>query len=207
MSHPQAKQENAMSCYAFEGLIPVVDPSAFVHPSAVLIGDVIVGANVYVGPHASLRGDYGRLILKAGSNLQDGCIMHGYCDQDTIVAEDGHIGHGAVLHGCIIGRNALIGMNSVIMDGAEIGPDSIVGAMSFIKAGFQGQPRQLLAGSPARYIRDVTEQDLHWKRLNTQEYQALVPRCYNALREVRPLTQAEANRPRLKGVTEVTYKA
>lgn len=196
-----------MSCYAFEGLIPVVDPSAFVHPSAVLIGDVIVGANVYVGPHASLRGDYGRLILKAGSNLQDGCIMHGYCDQDTIVAEDGHIGHGAVLHGCIIGRNALIGMNSVIMDGAEIGPDSIVGAMSFIKAGFQGQPRQLLAGSPARHIRDVTEQDLHWKRLNTQEYQALVPRCHNSLREVRPLTQAEVNRPRLKGVTEVTYKA
>ncbi|TVL50088.1 phenylacetic acid degradation protein PaaY [Shewanella algae] len=196
-----------MSCYAFEGLIPVVDPSAFVHPSAVLIGDVIVGANVYVGPHASLHGDYGRLILKAGSNLQDGCIMHGYWDQDTIVAEDGHIGHGAVLHGCIIGRNALIGMNSVIMDGAEIGPDSIVGAMSFIKAGFQGQPRQLLAGSPARYIRDVTEQDLHWKRLNTQEYQALVPRCHNSLREVRPLTQAEANRPRLKGVTEVTYKA
>lgn len=98
-------------------------------------------------------------------------------------------------------------MNSVIMDGAEIGPDSIVGAMSFIKAGFKGQPRQLLAGSPARYIRDVTEQDLHWKHLNTLEYQALVPRCHNSLREVRPLTQAEANRPRLKGVTEVTYKA
>ncbi|MDU5690088.1 MAG: phenylacetic acid degradation protein PaaY [Citrobacter freundii] len=112
-----------MSYYAFEGLIPVVHPEAYVHPSAVLIGDVIVGAGVYVGPHASLRGDYGRLILEAGSNLQDGCIMHGYCDTDTIVHENGHIGHGAILHGCVVGRDALIGMNSVIMDGAVIGKE------------------------------------------------------------------------------------
>ncbi len=95
-----------MSYYAFEGLIPVVHPDAFVHPSAVLIGDVIVGAGVYIGPLASLRGDYGRLIPEAGSNLQDGCIMHGYCDTDTIVHENGHIGHGAILHGCVVGRDA-----------------------------------------------------------------------------------------------------
>lgn len=126
-----------MSYYAFEGLIPVVHPDAFVHPSAVLIGDVIVGAGVYIGPLASLRGDYGRLILEAGSNLQDGCIMHGYCDTDTIVHENGHIGHGAILHGCVVGRDALVGMNSVIMDGAVIGEESIVAAMSFVKAGFQ----------------------------------------------------------------------
>ena len=119
-------------------------PEAYVHPSAVLIGDVIVGAGVYVGPHASLRGDYGRLILEAGSNLQDGCIMHGYCDTDTIVHENGHIGHGAILHGCMVGRDALIGMNSVIMDGAVIGEESIVAAMSFVKAGFQGEARQML---------------------------------------------------------------
>lgn len=106
-----------MSYYAFEGLIPVVHPTAFVHPSAVLIGDVIVGAGVYIGPLASLRGDYGRLIVQAGANIQDGCIMHGYCDTDTIVGENGHIGHGAILHGCVIGRDALVGMNSVIMDG------------------------------------------------------------------------------------------
>lgn len=128
-----------MSYYAFEGLIPVVHPDAFVHPSAVLIGDVIVGAGVYIGPLASLRGDYGRLILEAGSNLQDGCIMHGYCDTDTIVHENGHIGHGAILHGCVVGRDALVGMNSVIMDGAVIGEESIVAAMSFVKAGFQGE--------------------------------------------------------------------
>lgn len=112
-----------MSYYAFEGLIPVVHPTAFVHPSAVLIGDVIVGAGVYIGPLASLRGDYGRLIVQAGANIQDGCIMHGYCDTDTIVGENGHIGHGAILHGCVIGRDALVGMNSVIMDGAVIGEE------------------------------------------------------------------------------------
>ncbi|EHK0945945.1 carnitine operon protein CaiE [Citrobacter farmeri] len=196
-----------MSFYAFEGLIPVVHPEAYVHPSAVLIGDVIVGAGVYVGPLASLRGDYGRLILEAGSNLQDGCIMHGYCDMDTVVRESGHIGHGAILHGCVIGRDALVGMNSVIMDGAVIGDESIVAAMSFVKAGFTGAARQLLVGTPARVVRDVSEQELHWKRLNTQEYQDLAVRCRASLRETAPLTTVEANRPRLKGTTEVKPKS
>ncbi|VEB50664.1 carnitine operon protein CaiE [Salmonella enterica subsp. enterica] len=127
-----------MSYYAFEGLIPVVHPDAFVHPSAVLIGDVIVGAGVYIGPLASLRGDYGRLILEAGSNLQDGCIMHGYCDTDTIVHENGHIGHGAILHGCVVGRDALVGMNSVIMDGAVIGEESIVRRHEFCQSRISG---------------------------------------------------------------------
>lgn len=196
-----------MSCYAFEGLIPVVHPEAYVHPSAVLIGDVIVGAGVYVGPLASLRGDYGRLILETGSNLQDGCIMHGYCDTDTVVRENGHIGHGAILHGCVIGRDALVGMNSVIMDGAMIGDESIVAAMSFVKAGFTGAARQLLVGTPARVVRDVSEQELYWKRLNTQEYQDLAVRCRASLRETSPLTAVEANRPRLKGTTEVKPKS
>lgn len=180
-----------MSYYAFEGLIPVVHPDAYVHPSAVLIGDVIVGAGVYIGPHASLRGDYGRLILEAGSNLQDGCIMHGYCDTDTIVHENGHIGHGAILHGCVVGRDALIGMNSVIMDGAVIGEESIVAAMSFVKAGFQGEARQMLVGSPVRVLREVTDRELDWKRLNTKEYQDLVIRCQTGLHETLPLTQVE----------------
>lgn len=197
-----------MSFYAFEGLIPVVHPSAYVHPSAVLIGDVIVGEGVYIGPHASLRGDYGRLILEVGSNLQDGCIMHGYCDTDTIVRSSGHIGHGSILHGCIVGRDALVGMNSVIMDRAVIGDESIVAAMSFVKAGFMGQPRQLLMGSPATCVRQVTVQDLHWKRLNTLEYQELARRSQASLHEVaRPLTQIEQNRPRLKGSTDVKPKS
>ena len=133
--------------------------------------------------------------------------MHGYCDTDTVVRENGHIGHGAILHGCVIGRDALVGMNSVIMDGAVIGDESIVAAMSFVKAGFTGTARQLLVGTPARVIRDVSEQELHWKRLNTQEYQDLAVRCRASLRETSPLTAVEANRPRLKGTTEVKPKS
>ncbi|MDI3323958.1 carnitine operon protein CaiE [Pontibacterium granulatum] len=195
-----------MPCYEFEGLVPVVDPTAYVHPTAVLIGDVVVGPGVYVGPLASMRGDYGRLILEEGSNLQDGCIMHGYCDMDTVVERDGHIGHGAILHGCVIKRNALVGMNAVVMDGAVIGEESIVAAMSFVKAGFQGEPRQLLAGSPAKMRREVTDEDLYWKGLNTQEYQALAQRSAASMNEVQPLMQVEANRPRLRGVTDVQPK-
>ncbi|TSJ56291.1 carnitine operon protein CaiE [Atlantibacter subterranea] len=192
-----------MSIYSFEGVIPVIHPSAYVHPSAVIIGDVIIGENVYIGPQASLRGDYGRLIINAGSNIQDCCIMHGYCGIDTIIHEGGHIGHGAILHGCIIGRDVLVGMNSVIMDGAVIGEESIVAAMSFVKAGFIGEPRQMLIGSPASYRRDVTGQELHWKRLNTKEYQDLAQRCVAGLQEAIPLTELELQRPRLKGTTDV----
>ncbi|WP_066456034.1 carnitine operon protein CaiE [Castellaniella caeni] len=196
-----------MPCYRFEGLTPVIHPTAYVHPTAVLIGDVIVGPGVYVAPLASLRGDYGRLILEEGANLQDHCMMHGYCEMDTIVHAHGHIGHGAILHGCVVGRNALVGMNSVIMDGAVIGEDSIVAAMSFVRAGFQGEPRQLLMGSPARVKRAVTDEELHWKGLNTQEYQALARRCQTSLQPCEPLTEPEAGRPRLQGVTQVQPSA
>ena len=155
---------------------------------------------------ASLRGDYGRLIVEAGANLQDGCVMHGYTDMDTIVQENGHIGHGAILHSCIIGRDSLVGMNSVIMDGAVIGEESIVAAMSFVKAGFQGQARQMLMGSPAKHVRDISDQDMQWKRMNTREYQDLTVRCRQSLVETTPLTAPEANRPRLRGTTEVKPK-
>lgn len=195
-----------MSFYAFEGLIPVVHPTAYIHPSAVIIGDVIIGEGVFVGPHASLRGDYGRLIIEAGANIQDGCIMHGYSNVETIVRECGHIGHGAILHGCIIGRDALIGMNTVIMDGAIIGEESIVAAMSFVKAGFVGKMRQLLVGSPARYLRDVTDEEMHWKQLNTKEYQDLAGRYHLGLQEAVPLTKIELNRSHLQGTTDVKPK-
>lgn len=192
-----------MPCYEFEGLRPVVHPSAYVHPTAVLIGDVIVGPGVYIAPLASLRGDFGRLILQKGANLQDCCVMHGYCDVDTVVEEEGHIGHGAILHGCVVKKNALVGMNAVVMDGAIIGEGSIVAANSFVKVGFEGLPRQLLMGSPAKVIREVSDRDLHWKSLNTQEYQALAIRSSRSMREVQPLAEMEEDRPRLKGITEV----
>lgn len=141
---------NQLKVYAIDGIVPVVDPTAYVHPSAVLIGDVIVGPDCYVGPCASLRGDFGRLILERGSNLQDTCVMHGFPGTDTVVEEDGHIGHGAVLHGCRVGRNALVGMNAVIMDNAVIGESSIVAAAAFVKAGVEMPPRMLIAGMRPR---------------------------------------------------------
>ena len=162
--------------YAIDGLIPVIDPSAFVHPAAILIGDVIVGPRCYVGPAASLRGDFGRLELRAGANFQDTCVMHGFPNTDTIVEEDGHIGHGAVLHGCRIGRNALIGMNAVIMDGAEIGAECIVAAMSFVRANMKVPPRSLVAGTPAKILREVTADEIKWKSEGTATYQALAVR-------------------------------
>lgn len=188
-----------MPSYAFEGLRPVVDPAAFVHPTAVLIGDVMIGARCFVGPGAVLRGDFGSLILEAGSNLQDNCVMHSFPGRDVVVEVDGHVGHGAVLHGCRVGRNALIGMNTVIMDNAEIGADCIIGAMSFVKAGTVTEPATLWAGSPARLVRAVSERELAWKTRGTQEYQTLAQRCREGLSPCEPLALAEPDRQRLAG--------
>src|SRR5258708_28601545 len=149
--------------YEFEGLIPVVDSDAYVHPTAVLIGDVIVGPRCYIGPNAVLRGDFGRLVLEEGSNLQDTCVMHGFPDCDTIVEQDGHIGHGAILHGCRVGRNAMVGMNAVILDNAVIGEECIVAALAFVKANMQVPPRSLVAGVPGKIVRSLTEQEIEWK--------------------------------------------
>ncbi len=187
-----------MKVYAIDGITPVIDPTAFVHPTAVLIGDVIVGPNCYVGPAACLRGDFGRLELKKGANLQDTCVMHGFPGTDTVVEEDGHIGHGAVLHGCVIGKNALVGMNSVIMDGAVIGESSIVAAMSFVKASMDVPARTLVAGSPARVIKELTDKEIEWKSAGTRQYQQLAVRSTETMQLVEALTEVEADRPRLE---------
>lgn len=186
-----------MNTYEFEGIIPVVDETAYVHPTAVLIGDVIVGPRCYVGANAVLRGDFGRLILHAGSNLQDTCVMHGFPNCDTIIEIDGHVGHGAVLHGCRIGRNAMIGMNAVIMDNAVIGADSIVAALAFVKADMQVPPRSLVAGVPGKVLRELTQQEIDWKTTGTAVYQDLAARSLATLRPVAHLRAAEPNRRRL----------
>lgn len=194
--------------YAFEGITPVVDPSAYVHPTAVLIGDVIVGPGCYIGPTASLRGDFGRLVVKTGANIQDGCILHGFPDTDTVVEENGHIGHGAVLHGCHIGRNVLVGMNSVVMDGVQVGADSIIAAMAFVKAGMVLPPRSLAVGAPARVLRQVSEQELAWKVEGTRQYQELAVRSRRSMQEATALHAPEPNRPRLAwGAVEPLYKS
>ncbi|WP_444436257.1 phenylacetic acid degradation protein PaaY [Pseudomonas sp. A6] len=186
-----------MPCYSLEGLTPVVDSTAYVHPTAVLIGDVIVGPGCYVGPLAALRGDFGRIILEEGANLQDTCVMHGFPDSDTVVERNGHIGHGAVLHGCRIGADALVGMNAVVMDKAHIGERCIVAATAFVKAGFECPPQSLVMGSPATVKRELSEQEIAWKQRGTAEYQQLSKRCLASLVECRPLAAVEADRPRL----------
>ena len=189
--------------YSIDGITPVVHPSAFVHPSAVLIGDVIVGAGVYIGPCSSLRGDFGRLIIMAGANFQDCCIMHGYPDSDTVVEEDGHIGHGAVLHGCTVKKNAMIGMNAVVLDNAVVGESSIVAASALIKSGMVIPPRVLVAGVPGRVVRDLSEQDLASKIRGTRAYQALARRSLATMQATEALTEEEPNRKRLH-VPEIT---
>ncbi|WP_409522534.1 phenylacetic acid degradation protein PaaY [Nitrincola sp. MINF-07-Sa-05] len=186
-----------MKVYAIDGITPVVHPTAFVHPTAVLIGDVIIGPRCYVGPAACLRGDFGRLVLEEGANIQDTCVMHGFPGTDTIVEQDGHIGHGAVLHGCVIKRNALVGMNAVVMDGAVVGESAMVAAMAFVKAKFVVPDRTLVAGSPARIIRELSDQEIGWKELGTKQYQDLAIRSLNTMQEVEALTEVEADRKRM----------
>ena len=186
-----------MPCYSIEGVVPVVDPTAHVHPTAVLIGDVIVGPDCYVGPCASLRGDFGRIVLGPGCNVQDTCVIHGFPAHDTVVEENGHIGHGAVLHSCIVRRDALVGMNAVVMDEAEIGAGAFVAASAFVRAGLQVPPRSLAAGVPAKILRELSDQELGWKREGTATYQRLTERCLATMKECEPLAAEEAGRPRL----------
>ena len=180
--------------YEINGVRPVVHPTAYVHPSAVLIGDVIVGPRCYIGPLASLRGDFGRLILEEGANLQDTCVMHGFPGEDTVVEVDGHIGHGAVLHGCRIKRNVMVGMNAVVMDKAVVGEESIVAAMSFVKAGMVIPPRSMVMGTPAKVMRALTDEDVKWKSFGTRQYHELNVRSLETMREVEALTEVEPDR-------------
>lgn len=187
-----------MPCYSIDGVVPVVDATAYVHPSAVLIGDVIVGARCYVGPCACLRGDFGRIVLKEGANVQDTCVLHGFPNQDTVVEENGHIGHGAVLHSCIVRRDALVGMNAVVMDEAEIGERAIVAACAFVPAGVSVPAQSLAAGTPAKVIRQLRDDEVAWKATGTRTYHDLTRRCLESMQETTPLASVEPNRSRVK---------
>jgi len=187
-----------MTCYSIDGLTPVVHPTAYVHPSAVLIGDVIIGPHCYVGPLAALRGDFGRIVLEEGANLQDTCVMHGFPSSDTVVERNGHVGHGAVLHGCRVGEDALIGMNAVVLDNAHIAPRCIVSAGALVKAGFRCEEQSLLLGSPAKVTRRLSDDEVSWKQTGTRAYQQLTRRCLESLRECAPLSEVEADRGRYR---------
>jgi phenylacetic acid degradation protein len=159
--------------YSFKGILPVIHASAFVHPQATVTGDVIIGKNVYIGPGAAIRGDWGRILIEDGCNVQENCTIHMFPGATVVLEEGAHIGHGAIIHGAVIGRNTLIGMNSVILDNAEIGEGSIIGALSLIRSGEKIPPRSLVAGNPAKIIKEVSEEMLQWKTAGTALYQAL----------------------------------
>ena len=187
-----------MPIYSLEGITPVVHPDAFVHETAVLIGDVQIGAGCYIGPHASLRGDFGGIIVEQGANVQDTCVMHSFPGKDCIVERNGHIGHGAVLHGCHIGMNVMVGMNAVVMDDVFIGESSIIGATAFVGAKFECPPRSLVVGVPAKVKRQLSDREVEWKSQGTLEYQELAQRCRATLTKTKALTEVEADRGSLE---------
>ncbi|MBP2831578.1 transferase hexapeptide repeat family protein [Aquimarina sp. U1-2] len=181
--------------YAFKGYIPVVHESSFVHPLAAVTGNVIIGKNCYIGPGAAIRGDWGEIILEDGVNVQENCTVHMFPGKSIVLKESAHIGHGAVIHGANLGRNCLIGMNTVIMDDAEIGDECIVGAMSFVKAKTVFPKRSLIVGNPAKVIKEVSDKMIAWKTKGTQLYQQLPTDCFESLEEVEPLREVPKERP------------
>lgn len=182
--------------YSFKGHIPVIHESSFVHPLAAVIGNVIIGKNCYIGPGAAIRGDWGEIILEDGVNVQENCTVHMFPGKSIVLRESAHIGHGAIIHGANIGKNVLVGMNTVIMDDAEIGDESIIGAMAFVKAETVIPRRSLVVGNPAKIIKEVSEEMIAWKTAGTRLYQQLPADCHKSLREVEPLREIPKNRPK-----------
>lgn len=181
--------------YAFNGFIPVVQPESFVHPQAVITGNVIIGKNVYIGPGAAIRGDWGAIVIEDGCNVQENCTIHMFPGVTVYLKESAHIGHGAVIHGATIGRNCLVGMNAVIMDNVVLGEECIVGALSFIKSDTIIPPRSLVAGNPASILKTVSDEMLAWKTAGTALYQQLPDQMRQTWYPCEPLTELPAERP------------
>ncbi|MBX7137225.1 MAG: transferase hexapeptide repeat family protein [Oligoflexia bacterium] len=186
--------------WEIDGFKPVIHESAFVHPNATVTGNVVIGRDVYIGPGAAIRGDWGEILIEDGCNVQENCTLHMFPGLRTWLKRDAHIGHGAVIHGALIGENVLIGMNAVVMDNVEIGESSIIGALSFVPQDMQIPARQLAAGAPAKIIKELTDEMIAWKREGTRLYQALPEKCRNSLKPCEPLREVPVNRssqPRL----------
>lgn len=181
--------------YEFNGFKPVIHESAFVHPQAAVTGNVIIGKNVYVGPGAAIRGDWGQIIIEDGCNVQENCTIHMFPGTTVVLKEAAHIGHGAIIHGAFIGKNVLIGMNAVIMDNAVIGDNCIVGALSFVPTNARIDERKVVVGNPAQIIRDVSDEMIKWKTEGTRLYQQLPADCRASWKECEPLREVEPNRP------------
>ena len=181
--------------FEFNGYKPVIDKSSFIHPNATVTGNVIIGKNVYIGPGAAIRGDWGQIIIEDGCNVQENCTIHMFPGTTVLLKESAHVGHGAVIHGATLGKNCLIGMNSVIMDNAVIGDGCIVGALSFVPADTVFENRQVIVGNPAKAIKEVSDDMLEWKTKGTGLYQQLPADCKASLKPCEPLRRIPAFRP------------
>lgn len=187
-----------MPVYCFQGITPVVDRSSFVHPTASLIGDVLIGPGCFIGPGASLRGDFGRITIVGDTSIQDCCVIHTSSESDCTVGRGATVGHGAVLHGCTIGENALVGINAVILDHAQIGAECLIGALSMVKSDMQVPPRSLVAGNPAKVLKQFLPEQVTWRNDGDGEYQRLARDALAQLIACQPLAEAEAGRPRVR---------
>ena len=187
-----------MPCYAYQGIVPVVDPSSYVHPLASLIGDVILGPGCFIAPGASLRGDYGRIVVEGDTSIQDSATVHASSGRDTVIRRGATIAHGAIIHGCGIGENVLVGMNAVVLDNAEVGAESLVAALALVKSDSVIPPRSLVAGNPARVVKSFEPHQVTWKNDGHGEYQRLAREARTDFVETAPLPAIEANRPRLR---------
>jgi phenylacetic acid degradation protein/carnitine operon protein CaiE len=184
-----------MACYEFKGFKPVVHPSSFIHPQAAVTGNVIIGRDVYVGPSAAIRGDWGAIEIEDGCNIQENCTIHMFPGVTVLLKAGAHIGHGAIIHGATIGRNCLVGMNAVIMDNVELGDECIVGALSFLKAGEKFASRSLIVGNPGKIIKQVSDEMIVWKTQGTELYRSLPAEMHETWMACDPLSETDANRP------------
>lgn len=175
--------------YEFDGYRPVIHPSAFIHPQAAVTGQVVIGKDVYIGPGAALRGDWGKIVIKDGCNVQENCTIHMFPGVTVTLHEGAHVGHGAIIHGATLGKNCLIGMNSVVMDNVEVGEGCIVGALAFLPEGMEVEPRKVVVGNPARVVKDVSDEMLEWKTEGTGWYRRLPLQMRNSWKECEPLRE------------------
>ncbi len=186
--------------FEFNGYKPVIHKSSFIHPNATVTGNVTIGKDVYVGPGAAIRGDWGEIIIEDGCNIQENCTIHMFPGTTVLLKEGAHIGHGAIIHGATIGKNVLIGMNSVIMDNCIIGDNSIIGALCFVPANMIIEERKLVVGNPAKVIKEVSDDMIKWKTEGTKLYQQLPKECFNTLKACEPLRRQPSFKPEQQNV-------
>lgn len=186
---------DSSNIFEFDGFIPVIHETAFVHPNATVTGNVIIGRNVYIGPGAAIRGDWGGIIIEDGCNVQENCTVHMFPGVTVVLEESAHIGHGAVVHGARIGRNCLVGMNAVVMDNVVVGAECIIGALCFVPAEMQIPPRKVVVGNPAKIVKDVSDDMIAWKTEGTRLYQSLPAMLRKTLKPAEPLREVEPDRP------------